>query len=137
MTGWTSQCLKQKKRGPVLKNRLVEDAEMHKGPLDREPLRAADGVKYFRDTLRPHFIKGAQSVPLWGIFYQLTRARRGNIEICRVDRQVVIAFEALQGCLDGHVTAVHQERRRNQYLADVTQENEERQRRKTVGTPHR
>ena len=29
------------KRGPALKNRLVGDAEMHRGLLDREPLRVA------------------------------------------------------------------------------------------------
>ena len=40
-----------------------------------------------------------------------------------------IAFEALKGCLVGHATAVHHERRQNQYPADVTQENVERQRR--------
>ena len=54
--------------GPALKNRLVGDTEMQKGLLDREPLRAADGVQYFRDTLRLHFIKGAQSVFLWRFF---------------------------------------------------------------------
>ena len=48
--------LEAEKRGSALKNRLVGDAEMHRGLLDREPLRAADGVKCFRDTLRPHFI---------------------------------------------------------------------------------
>ena len=40
-----------------------------------------------------------------------------------------IAFEALKGCLVGHVPAVHHERRQNQYPADVTQENVERQKR--------
>ena len=45
--------LEAEKRGPTLENRLVGDAEMYKGLLDREPLRANDGVKYFRDTLRP------------------------------------------------------------------------------------
>ena len=40
---------------------------MHKGLLNRESLRAEDGVKYFRDTLRPHFIKGAQNVSLFEI----------------------------------------------------------------------
>ena len=58
--------LEAEKRGPTLKNRLVGklvgDAEMHKRLLNRESLRAADGVEYFRDTLRPHFIKGAKSV---------------------------------------------------------------------------
>ena len=41
------------KRGPAPKNRLVGDADMHKGLLNRESLRAEDGVKYFKDTLRP------------------------------------------------------------------------------------
>ena len=54
--------LEAEQRGPALKNRLVGDAELYKALLDREFLRAADGVKYLRDTLKPHFIKGAQSV---------------------------------------------------------------------------
>ena len=66
------------KRGPALKNRLVGDAEMHKGLLNRESLRAENGVKYFRDTLRPHFIKGAQSVFLWR-FYQFIRAEEETL----------------------------------------------------------
>ena len=33
-------------RGPALKNRFVGDADMYKEPLNRESLRAADGVKY-------------------------------------------------------------------------------------------
>ena len=74
--------LEAEKRGPALKNRLVGDAELHKGLGDREPLKDADGVKYFRNTLKPHFIKGSQSVFLWR-FYQFTRARRGNIEIVK------------------------------------------------------
>ena len=49
--------LEQTKRGPALKNRLVGDAEVHKGLLHRESLRATHGVKYFRNTLRPHFIR--------------------------------------------------------------------------------
>ena len=44
MTGWILQFLKQKS-GPTLKNRLVGDAEMCKGLLDREPLRAVHGTK--------------------------------------------------------------------------------------------
>ena len=56
------------------------NAEMYRGLLDRESPRAADGVKYFRDTLRHHFMKGAQSVFLWR-FYQFTRAGRGNVEM--------------------------------------------------------
>ena len=48
--------LEESKRGPALKNRLVGAPEIYKG-LSQESLRAEDGVKYFRDTLRPHFIK--------------------------------------------------------------------------------
>ena len=66
--------LEETKRGPALKNRLVGDAEVHKGLLNREYLRATDGVTYFRNTLRPHFIKGAHNVFLWR-FYQFNRAR--------------------------------------------------------------
>ena len=36
---------------------FVGDASMYKGLLDRGPLRAEDEVKYFKDTLKPHFIK--------------------------------------------------------------------------------
>ena len=57
--------LEAEKRGPALKTRLVGDAEMYKGRLDKEPLKAADGVKYLRDTLLPHSITGAQSVFFW------------------------------------------------------------------------
>ena len=72
--------LEAEKRGPALKNRLVGDAEMYKGLLDRESPRATNGVKYFRDTLRLHFIEGAQSVFLcrWN---QFTGARRRNVEL--------------------------------------------------------
>ena len=39
--------LEAEKRGPTLKNRHVGDAEMHKGLVDREHQKTADGVKYF------------------------------------------------------------------------------------------
>ena len=69
------------KRGPALKNRLVGDAETHKGLLNRESLRAEDGVKYFKDKMRPHF-QGAQSVFLWRV-YHFIRVRSGDIEIVK------------------------------------------------------
>ena len=57
--------LEESKRGPALKNRFFGIAEKHKGLLNRESLRAEDGVKYFPDTMRHHFVKGAQKcVPL-------------------------------------------------------------------------
>ena len=45
----------------TLNNRLVVDAEMYKGLLNRESLRATGGVKYFRASLRLRFIKGAHN----------------------------------------------------------------------------
>ena len=74
--------IEPEKRGPALKNGIVGDAELHKGSLNSESLRVADGVKYFRDTLRPHFIKGAQNLFLWRL-YQFTRARRGHVEMVK------------------------------------------------------
>ena len=64
------------KQGPALKNRLVGDAEMHKGLLDREPLRAADGVKYFVNTLRPISSKSGQSFPLEILSIYSSKKRR-------------------------------------------------------------
>ena len=74
--------LEAERRGPALKNRLVGDVELYRGLLDREHLKTADGVKYFRDKLRPHFMKGTQSVFLWK-FCQFNRARWGHIEMVK------------------------------------------------------
>ena len=130
--------LEAEKRGPSLKNRLVGDAEMYKGALDCESLRAADGVKYFRDTLRPHFIKGAQSVFLWRI-YQFTRARRGNVEMVKWIGKLSLLLKRLKDSwMDmSPMSALSKEQRLNQYLADVAQENAERQTRsKTALDPN-
>ena len=112
------------KREPALKNRLVGDAGMHQGRLNRESLRAEDGVKCFRDTLRPHFIKGAQSVFLWR-FYQFTRARLGNIEIVKWIGKFSLLLNRLRNAWMDMlpVSTMSEERRENQYLADVTQQN--------------
>ena len=117
------------KRGPALKNRLVGDAEMHRGHLDRESLRAEDGVKYFRDTLR-HIFKGAQSLFLWS-FDQFTRARRGNIEMVKwLGKISLLLKRSRDAWMDVlPVSTMSEEPRQTQYLADVTQLNEERQRR--------
>ena len=55
--------LAQEKLGPSLNNRLVGDAAVYKPLLDRDRLRDPEhGVGYFKATLRPHFVKGNQSV---------------------------------------------------------------------------
>ena len=113
-----------------MKNKLVGDAEMHKGHLDREPVKAAEGNKYFRDTLKPHFIKGAQCVFLWRI-YQFTRARRGNIEMVKWIGKFSLLLKRLRDAWMDMLplSTMSEERRQNQYLANVTQENVERQKR--------
>ena len=120
--------LEAEKQGPALKNRLVGDAEMQKGLLDREHLKTADGVKYFRDTLRPHFIRRAQSAFLW-IFYQFTRARRGNIEMVKWISKFPLLLKRLKDSwMDMlSISALSEEQRHNQYLADVAQDNADRQ----------
>ena len=50
--------LDPEKLGPSLKNRLVGDAAVYKPLLDRDLLRdPANGVSYFKNTVRPHFCK--------------------------------------------------------------------------------
>ena len=81
---------------------------MHKGPLDRESLGAADGVKYFRDTLRPLFIKGAQSMSLWR-FFSIHSSKKRKRRDGKVDWKFFIALETLKGFLDAHVADVRPE----------------------------
>ena len=81
---WEDSCLLDRKlRGPVFKNRLFGEAAVYKPMLDRAMLKNEDsGVDYFLNTLRPHFVKGVQSVFLHRLF-QLMKMRRGRIaEIC-------------------------------------------------------
>ena len=76
------------KRGEALKNRLVGDAEMHKGLLDRESLRDADGVKFFRFSLRPQLHqKISECLPLEILSVQSSKKRERRDG--QVDRQVL------------------------------------------------
>ena len=81
---WEDSCLLDRKlRGPALKNRLFGEAAVYKPMLDRELLKNEEtGVDYFLNTLRPHFVKGVQSVFLHRLF-QFMRMRRGRIELTR------------------------------------------------------
>ncbi len=72
----------QDKQGPALKYRLQGDAAVYKSLLDRNHLKTANGVRYFKDTLRPNFVKGNQSVFLWR-FFQLVRTHRGNMDFVK------------------------------------------------------
>jgi len=75
--------LEREKRGPALRNRLEGEAAVYKPLLDRDLLRhPLDGVKYFKSSLRPHFVKSSQSVFLWR-FFQLFKAHRGSQDMLR------------------------------------------------------
>ena len=81
---WIDSCtLSPELRGPALKNALKGEAAIYKPMLDRQRLRNVDdGVNYFLETLRPHFVKGVQATFLHRLF-QFMRLRRGGLEISR------------------------------------------------------
>ena len=93
--------LDPEKWGPSLKNRLTGDAMVYKPLLDRDRLKDKDqGVKYFKDTLRPHFVKGAQSVFLWRL-YQFLRCYRGQQDLLRwTGRLAVIKKRLMDSWMD-------------------------------------
>ena len=82
---------------------------MYKGQLNRESPRATDGVKNFRDTFGPHFIRGAQCVPLEILSIQSSEKRTPRDG--QVDWKMFTALETLTGFLDGHVADVRPARR--------------------------
>ena len=84
-------------RGPALKNRLVGDAEMDKGLFNWVSLRAADGVKYFLDLLRSHFVKEDNDVFLW----TLSQCNKQEEEVYKSSHgsAVFIVFQASDGYL--------------------------------------
>ena len=71
--------LESEKWGPALRNRLESGASVFKRLLDREELRQPNGrgVEHFKRTLRPHFVKGAQTVFLFR-FMRFMKNNRGN-----------------------------------------------------------
>ena len=125
---WLDLTVLEAEKNEALKNRLVGDAEMHNKLLDRELLKAAEGVKYFRDTMRPHFINRAQSVFIWR-FFQFTRAKRGNIEMVkRVGHFTLLLKRLKDSRMDMQpMSTLSEEQKQNQYPADVGQENADRQ----------
>ena len=73
--------LEPEKRGPALRNRLEGEASQYKRLLSRELLRDPnDAVNYFKRFLRPHFIKGAQTVFLYRSM-QFMKHNRGTMDL--------------------------------------------------------
>ena len=59
-----------------MKNRFVGGAEMHKELLNRESLRAEDGLTYFKDTLRPIYQRNLECFPLQILSIYSSKKRR-------------------------------------------------------------
>ena len=104
-----------------LLRRKEEDLVVHRVPREWVLL------EYLFQQCEQFHQKSSECVPLEILSVHPSNKRKHRDG--QVDRQVFIAFEAPKRRLDGHVTVVHHERRQNHYLADVTQESVERQRR--------
>ena len=76
--------LESEKWGPALRNRLEGEAAVYKRLLDRDELRQPNGrgVDYFKRMLRPHFVKGAQTVFLYR-FMRFMKNNRGNGDLMK------------------------------------------------------
>ena len=76
--------LETEKWGPALRNRLEGEVSVYKRLLDRDELRQPNGrgVEYFKRTLRPHFVKGAQTVFHYR-FMKFMKNNRGNRDLMK------------------------------------------------------
>ena len=81
---WIDVCtVDPEARGPSLRNRLQGEAAVYKPLLDREILRdPVQGVRYFTEEMRKHFVKGAQSVFLWRFLIYM-RVTRGGMDFLK------------------------------------------------------
>ena len=76
----TFTVIEPERRGPLLKNRLIDEAMCYRELLDNEKLVDGDtGVDYFLNFLRGYFLKGVQNVFLYR-FLSFFNHRRGNGE---------------------------------------------------------
>ena len=69
--------------------------------LDRDHLNDPNnGVTYYKNAMRPHFVKGNQSVFLWR-FYQFLRCYRGQMDMLRwIGRLCVIKKRVQDAWMD-------------------------------------
>ena len=76
--------LESEKWGPAFRNRLEGEASVFNRLLDREDLRQPNGrgVAYFKRTLRPHFVRGAQTIFLYR-FMRFMKNNRGNGDLMK------------------------------------------------------
>ena len=84
------------KWGPLLKSRLTGDALMYRELLENGRLSdPAEGVTYFKKTLRQYFLKGTQNVFLYR-FLTFFNHRRHNAEFVTFVSRFEILHRRLQ-----------------------------------------
>ena len=116
--------LDPEKHGPALKNRLLGEAAVYKPLLDRDTLKDPEkGVQYFKDTLRPHFVKGSQSVFLWR-FFQLLRCHRGQQDLLKWIGKLTVIRKRVQDAWMDLMPPFRQDA--PDYLAEVARVNARR-----------
>ena len=76
--------LESDKWGPAPRNRLEGEASVFKRLLDRDDLKQPNrrGVEYFKRTLRPHFVRGTQTIFLYR-FMIFMKNNRGNGDLMK------------------------------------------------------
>ena len=113
-------------RGPALKNRFVGE---YKGLLDREPLNAADGGQPLQRYVEASLHQRSSEcvlLEMLSVHPSKKRKRRDG----QVDGQNFILKTLKDSWMDTlPMSALSEEQRQHQYVADVTLENVERQRR--------
>ncbi len=107
------------KHGPALKNRLMGETAVYKSLIDRDVLKTKEGVRHFKDVLRPNFVKGTQSIFLWR-FFQLVRTHRGNTDFVKWIGRFTVAQKRL---VDSWMDLMPESNKQDpKYLADIATE---------------
>ena len=92
------------KQGILVKHRLIEDAEYWRHALDNTLLKKKNGIKYLKDTLRPHYVKGASLLFLWRFLSLVNLRKPRNMEmlhwIPRVHTKKKRTLDAWMNCAD-------------------------------------
>ena len=127
-TGWTLQCSKKQNVDQHWRVDLSETQKCTKDYLTEnlweQPMESSiSGIR--SDSTSS---KGAQSVFLWR-FSQFNRARRGSLEMVMWIGRFSLSLKHLRDAWMDNLpmSALSEEQRRSQYLADVAQENAERE----------
>ena len=114
--------LDEDKRGPALRNRLIGAAEPLRKYLDqdKEALKSERGIQYFKDTLRPFFVKGVHNVYIWR-FFRFLSFRRGARDMLDWVSRIGIEYMRLK---ESWMDLLHQPTFESQeWLAFVAEEN--------------